>query len=343
MLKPGSIMLDLMDKELSVEERELLQHPNVGGVILFTRNYSCIEQLEALCRTIREARMGPLLIGVDQEGGRVQRFREGFTRIPSMGFIGERFEQNKESALQLAENCGWLMASELLAVGIDFSFAPVLDLYHKNNPVIGDRGFHERPDYVIKLAKALMQGMREAGMSSVGKHFPGHGSVHVDSHFTLPVDTRSFSQLLQEDLQTFLELIQSGLDGMMPAHIIFSSVDIAPVSFSKHWLSDILREKCNFSGMIFSDDLNMRAANFAGDHTERAKAALKAGCDMILICNNRPATLEILNNLPQQFFVEENKFKRLQGKFSRSFPHLQRSTHWQDKYKYVMRMSEIES
>jgi beta-N-acetylhexosaminidase len=336
-------MLDIMETQLSKDEYELLQHPAVGGVILFTRNYSSVTQLEALCQSIRAARGGPLLIGVDQEGGRVQRFKEGFTRIPSMGSIGDQYEQKKESALQLAENCGWLLASELLAVGIDFSFAPVLDLYHKNNPVIGDRGFHERPDYVIPLAKALMHGMHTAGMPAVGKHFPGHGSVHVDSHFTLPVDTRSLDQLRQEDLQTFLELIHAGLDGMMPAHIIFSNVDSHPVSFSKYWLSEILRKKCKFSGMIFSDDLNMRAANVAGDYATRAAAAMEAGCDMILICNNRPAALEIVNKLQPPYFVDANKFKQLQGKFSHSFPHLQRSMHWQNKFKQVMRTTEIES
>lgn len=341
--KFGCVMLDIMGTELDPEEREILQHPLVGGVILFTRNYTSVPQLTSLCRAIRDARSEPILIGVDQEGGRVQRFREGFTRLPSMGYIGAKYEYAKTDALALAENCGWLMASELLGVGIDFSFAPVLDLYDKNNPVIGDRGFHRDPDTVTTLAKAVMKGMRQAGMPSVGKHFPGHGSVNIDSHFTLPEDSRSLDQLLEKDLQPFLELITDGIDGIMPAHIIFSSIDANPVGFSKVWLQEILRKKYQFSGMIFSDDLNMNAANFAGTHTERAIAALEAGCDMILICNNRPSAIQILDQVPQKYFIDANSYQKLQGRFSNPFSLLQKTGNWQDRHKHLMRMTELES
>ncbi|HEX2548715.1 MAG TPA: beta-N-acetylhexosaminidase [Gammaproteobacteria bacterium] len=339
----GCVMLDLMGTELDPEEREILQHPLVGGVILFTRNYASPAQLSALCRAIRAARPDPLLIGVDQEGGRVQRFRDDFTRLPSMGFIGQKYENVKSDALNLAENCGWIMGAELLSVGIDFSFAPVLDLYDKNNPVIGDRGFHANPAVVTELAKSVMQGMRESGMPSVGKHFPGHGSVNIDSHFTLPRDDRHFDQILENDLQPFLELIRAGIDGIMPAHIIFSSVDTHPVGFSERWLLEILRKKYHFSGMIFSDDLNMQAANFAGTHVERALNALNAGCNMILICNNRPSALQILDQVPQKYFIDAHLFKRLQGKFSNSFSVLQKTQNWQEKNKQLMRMTELES
>ncbi len=341
--KFGCVMLDVMGTELNPEEREILQHPLVGGVILFTRNYANLEQLTALCRAIREVKAKPILIGVDQEGGRVQRFREGFTRLPSMGFIGERYDYAKNDALTLAENCGWLMASELLGVGIDFSFAPVLDLFDKNNPVIGDRGFHADPAIVTILAKAVMNGMHKAGMPSVGKHFPGHGSVNIDSHLTLPQDDRTLDQLLEKDLQPFLELIQAGIDGIMPAHIIFSSIDSYPVGFSKFWLQEVLRKKYQFSGMIFSDDLNMQAANVAGTHAERAITALTAGCNMILICNNRAGAIQILDQVPQQYFIDAVSFKKLQGRFTSSFSLLQKTGNWQDKYKYLMRMTEVES
>lgn len=338
----GPVMLDLMGHELSQEEEELLKHPLVGGVILFTRNYHDIPQLSALCRAIRNAREMPLLITVDQEGGRVQRFREGFTRIPPMGQIGEMYTRLPDKALEIAQACGWLLAAELSSVGIDFSFAPVLDLYDKNNPVIGDRAFHSRIDYVISLAKALIRGIHEIGMPAVGKHFPGHGSVNIDSHLTLPIDQRQFDEIYSHDMQPFIALAETDLEGMMPAHIIFQKVDHHPVGFSEYWLKEILRKKCNFPGMIFSDDLNMSAADIIGNHEERVLSALHAGCDMTLICNNRRAVLNILDHLPQKYFIDDERVKRLQGKFTHSFEHLKNMRDWQDKHKQLMRMAEVE-
>jgi beta-N-acetylhexosaminidase len=326
----GPVMLDLLGTELSSAEQDLLQHPLVGGVVLFTRNYASPQQLIQLCQAIRQVRSTPLLITVDHEGGRVQRFREGFTRLPSMGYIGKLYDNLPEKAIQLAKACGWIMAAELLAVGIDLSFAPVLDLDRGNNPVISDRAFHRQPAKVITLAQAVLHGMHVAGMASTGKHFPGHGAVKVDSHSDLPIDPRHLEQIMAEDLLPFIELIRLGIDAIMPAHIVFPAVDDKAVAFSKRWLQDILRQQCHFSGIIFSDDLNMKGAESAGNYPERARQALEAGCNMILICNNRPAALCILEHLPPNYFLSDEKFKMLQGKFSYSLDNLRSSQDWQD-------------
>lgn len=313
--KIGPVILDLVGCELSNEEREILQHPLVGGVILFSRNYANPEQLTQLCRATRAARKLPLLITVDQEGGRVQRFRDGFTRLPPMGEMGKIFERSPDAALKQAEQHGALMAAELLAVGIDLSFAPVLDLDKELNAVVGDRSFHRQPTIVTALAKAVMRGMHQSGMAVTGKHFPGHGSVNLDSHHAMPVDERSLDKISVDDLIPFAELIQAGINAVMPAHILFPAVDSHPVGFSEYWLKKILRQQLKFSGVIFSDDLNMEGAGFAGDYSERASAALQAGCDMVLICNNRQGAIDILDRLPHQHSVAPEKFKMLQGKF----------------------------
>lgn len=307
----GPIMLDLIGTELSSEERNVLQHPLVGGVILFTRNYQSPEQITALCQAIRQARSWPILIAVDHEGGRVQRFREGFTLLPSMGSLGQLYEKSPLEALKLAESCGKTLAAELMAVGIDLSFAPVLDLNRGICPAIGDRAFAEQPAVVVKLAKALMHGMHTVGMAATGKHFPGHGAVNVDSHLGMPTDTRGFAEIQQADLIPFVELIQAGIDAIMPAHILFPAIDNQPVGFSRHWLHDILRQQLQFSGAIFSDDLNMAGAAIAGDYADRAAAALEAGCDLALICNNRSGAIQILDRLPQHYFLEPRKFQLL--------------------------------
>lgn len=326
----GPIIIDLMGCEITQEERELIQHPLVGGIILFARNYQSPEQLIELCKTIRASRRAPLLITVDQEGGRVQRFKEGFTRLPSLGQIGNVYHELPEKGLQLAYDCGWVMASELLASGVDLSFAPVLDLNKKLNTVIGDRSFDLETSIVSKLAKAMMQGMSHAGMASTGKHFPGHGSVAVDSHLALPEDLRDFNQIYQEDMQPFIELITAGLTAVMPAHIIFPNVDDKPVGFSHYWLQEILRKKLNFSGVIISDDLNMGGATFAGGPLERAISALEAGCDLVLMCNNRRGAIEILDQLSQHYFIDTEKFNRLTGKFSTDWASLHESPVWKN-------------
>lgn len=290
----GPIMLDLAGTALDAEDRELLRHPAVGGVILFARNYESPEQLAALTAAIHAAREPALLIGVDQEGGRVQRFRDGFTRLPPAGCLGRLHRARPAQARAVCESIAWLMAAELRAVGVDFSFAPVLDLDRGLSRVIGDRGFSADPQAVSELASSWMRGARQAGMASVGKHFPGHGGVEADSHTELPRDERLFVDLELEDLVPFRRLIDQGLEAMMPAHVIYPRIDPRPAGFSPVWLREILRRQLGFQGVIFSDDLNMEAAGAGGDHVERAQAAVAAGCDMLLICNNRPAAVAIL-------------------------------------------------
>lgn len=293
----GPIMLDLNGTRLEAEEREMLQHPLVGGVILFSRNYHDVEQLRALVAEIHALREPHLLVAVDHEGGPVQRFRSGFTRLPAARRFGELFERDPRRARQLAETAGWLMASELRAVGVDFSFAPVLDLDRGISRVIGVRAFHSDPEVVAALAGAYMHGMREAGMAATGKHFPGHGAVVEDSHEAIPVDEREYADIFAEDVVPFERLADQGLAAVMPAHVIYSRVAPEPAGFSPFWLREVLRNRLGFQGVIFSDDLNMEGASIAGGYPERAEAALSAGCDVAVICNNRAATLEILDGL----------------------------------------------
>ncbi len=289
--QPGPVMLDIEGVSLTALDQEKLAHPNTGGVILFTRNYEEPAQLAALTQSIRQARRGPLLIAVDHEGGRVQRFHAGFTRLPPAAAYTE--------FPGLAESAGWLMAAELLACGLDFSFAPVLDIDYGVSEIIGDRAFAAGPEQTAALALAFMRGMRAAGMASVGKHFPGHGGVGPDSHLTLPVDERSLNDIRAGDLIPFRRLIDAGLDAIMPAHVLYPQIDPLPAGFSSMWLQQILRRELEFQGAILSDDLNMAGADCAGDYPQRAELALQAGCDMILICNNPAAAEQILDRLPQ--------------------------------------------
>lgn len=339
----GSVIIDLIGHSVTDEERELLQHPHVGGVILFTRNFVSAEQIGKLCRDIRACRRSPVLITVDQEGGRVQRFKDGFVRLPSMGEIGQIYHDAPEQGMALADCLGWLMAAELLAVGVDLSFAPVLDLDKKCNTVIGDRSFGNDSLVVTTLANCVMQGMRRAGMASTGKHFPGHGAVNADSHLALPVDERKFADISKEDMEPFIALINSGIDALMPAHILFPQIDQQPVGFSSIWLNDILRKKLSFKGVIFSDDLNMAGAEFAGNYAARAETALNAGCDAVLICNNRAGAIEILEHLPEKYKLMADKFNRLQGKFSHHSDSLHSSTEWQHHFNLFRKLYERNS
>lgn len=291
-LPPGVLMLDLQGTSLTEEETSLLLHPQVGGVILFSRNIDSADQVAALTTRMRTIRPG-LLIAVDQEGGRVQRLREGFTRIPPMYQLGKLRRRDPALATQLAGELGWLLASEVLAVGIDFSFAPVLDLRSDISEVIGDRGFDDEPDDVITLASAFLRGMREAGMATTGKHFPGHGSVVADSHLELPVDNRDLTEICGRDLQPFRQCMPL-LDGIMPAHVQYVQADAHCAGFSRFWLQNVLRKELEFDGVIFSDDLDMAAAAQAGSVADRLAMALDAGCDMVLVCNNRAAAKEAL-------------------------------------------------
>jgi len=290
-------MLGLEGPTLSAEEREILQHPLVGGIILFTRNYHSPEQLDALLTSIHAVRQPRLLVAVDHEGGRVQRFRDGFTRLPAVRRLGDCYDSDPKRAKQLARTTGWLMAAELRAVGVDFSFAPVLDLDYGISTVIGDRAFHSDPMAVSELAQAYLHGMHKAGMEAVGKHFPGHGNVAADSHHELPIDQRGYADLAAIDLVPFARLVEYGLAGIMPAHVVYTEVDEQPAGFSSRWLQDILRQRLGFQGAIFSDDLDMAGASIAGTPPERAHAALSAGCDMVLACNDRAAAIAILDGL----------------------------------------------
>lgn len=293
----GPLMLDLEGTELTREERELLCHPVVGGVILFARNYRSPEQLLRLTAEIHGLRDPRLLIAVDQEGGRVQRFRKGFTPLPAAARYGALYRNNPRNGRKVCELAGWLMAVELRSVGLDFSFAPVLDLDAGVSEVIGDRAFADRPVAVADLARAWMRGSHAAGMAVVGKHFPGHGGVRSDSHLELPVDRRPLRELLIEDMVPFERLIGAGMEAVMPAHVLYSRVDDQPAGFSARWLREILRRQLGFQGIVFSDDLSMGAARVAGGYGERAGAALEAGCDMVLACNNRKGAEEVLDAL----------------------------------------------
>ncbi|WP_416274494.1 beta-N-acetylhexosaminidase [Lamprobacter sp.] len=290
----GPVMLDLEGAELSAEERELLRHPAVGGVILFRRNFVTPEQLVALTDAIIRVDERRLLIAVDQEGGRVQRFSEGLTRLPSASRFGVLYARDPRSALEAARAVGWLMAAELRQLGVDFSFAPVLDVEQGLSHVIGDRAFAMAPEAVASLATAWLQGVHSAGMAGCGKHFPGHGGVVADSHLELPEDHRPLSVLEHWDLLPFRRLIAEGLEAIMPAHVRYAAIDPDPAGFSAFWLREQLRGRLRFGGAIISDDLNMAGAGIAGSPAARALAALQAGCDLTLICNNREAAIAVV-------------------------------------------------
>lgn len=292
---PGPLMIDIDGVALCDEDRSLLAHPLVGGVIYFSRNFESVEQITALSNEIRQLRP-EILIAVDQEGGRVQRFREGFTRLPAMQQFLPLYRKQPEAALRVVKDCAWLMAAEVQSTGVDFSFAPVLDVDDDQCEVIANRSFSPDPHEASALAAAFIAGMNEAGMAATGKHFPGHGGVVEDSHLALPIDYRDFATIEQHDLIPFKDL-SSQLAGVMPAHIVFANVDTQAVGFSPYWLQTVLRGALGFDGVIFSDDLTMEGAAALGSYAERAKVALDAGCDMVLVCNSRPGALEVLAEL----------------------------------------------
>jgi len=301
----GRLMLDLAGTALTDDEPALLQQPQVGGVILFARNVESRQQVESLVTEIRS--VAPhLLIAVDQEGGRVQRFKEGFTALPPMQLLGDLTLQDRAAGLALARDCGWLMAAEVIACGLDISFAPVLDVDRDTSTIIGNRAFSDQPQLVIDVAGAFIAGMNEAGMAATGKHFPGHGGVVADSHLEAPVDPRSWAELSEHDLLPFAALADQ-LGGIMPAHITFPAIDPDSVGFSPFWLQQILRDQLGFEGVVFSDDLAMKGADIVGGYMQKAQRALSAGCDMILVCNDRAGALEVLDFMNEQQIAGSDK------------------------------------
>lgn len=329
----GPLMIDIAGYELTALDIEKIAHPNTGALILFARNFDNPQQVQALTAAIRAARNGEILIAVDQEGGRVQRFQNGFTRLPPAACYAKQPE--------LAEVAGWLMAAEVLAVGVDFSFAPVLDVDCGISEIIGNRSFSTDQQQAADLAAAFVKGMHDAGMAATGKHFPGHGAVALDSHLTLPTDTRELAEIRQRDLLPFKQLIAQGLEAVMPAHVVYPAVDSLPAGFSPIWLQQILRRELNFDGAILSDDLSMEGAAGVGDFLDRAKLAQQAGCDMLLVCNNPEAAEQVLDKLPVT--NNSDRQRRLQamlgrGQFNRE--QLMKSDRWLEVSKQIQQFTE---
>ncbi len=318
----GPVMIDLEGLTLIQSEKEKINHPNTGAVILFSRNYSSPEQVIQLIKDIRDARNGDILIAVDQEGGRVQRFQTGFTRLPPASTFAK--------SPDLAKSAGWLMATELLTVGIDFSFAPVLDIDCGISEIIGNRSFSQDHKLATQLASHFRKGMNAAGMAATGKHFPGHGAVALDSHLTLPYDSRDLQTIREKDLQPFKQLIAEGLEAIMPAHVVYPQIDSLPAGFSNQWIQNVLRDELKFNGAVFSDDLSMEGAASIGDFPYRAKLALKAGCDMVLVCNNSTAADEVLESIPvTQRKTREKRLQTMRGKPQFSRAQLAENNKWQ--------------
>ena len=316
-------MLDVAGRSLCSDEEVLLRNPHVGGVILFSRNLGTPEQVIDLVCEIR-ACSSNLLIAVDQEGGRVQRLCEKFSKLPTMQTLGDFLDKESSAGLSLCHDVGWLMASEVLACGLDISFAPVLDVDRDTSSIIGDRSFSNNPETVIVAAKAFIEGMNEAGMASTGKHLPGHGGIFADSHLEAPVDSRGWEQMESHDLKPFRALANN-LGGIMPAHITFPAIDPFSVGFSSYWLREILRQKLGFKGVIFSDDLTMKGADVAGGYESKAKMALDAGCDMILVCNCPEGAVEVLSYMEKQNVPQNDKIGAMRSSKSVAWSDLEQS------------------
>lgn len=336
----GLLLIDFEGTTLTKEDQELLQNPLVAGVILFSRNFQNVEQLSELIKEIRSISPERLLISVDHEGGRVQRFRQGFTLIPPAQSYA--LLNDIEQAKTLAFDAGWLLAIELIAFDIDLSYAPVLDIGH-DCLAIGSRAFHSDINIAYQIASSMIDGMHCAGMKTTGKHFPGHGHVIADSHKETPVDHRS-KVLIENDMQIFAKLIaEKKLDAIMPAHVIYPEFNDKPASGSAFWLKTVLREQLHFNGIIFSDDLSMEGAAILGNHAQRAEAALNAGCDLLLACNNRNGTLAILDaltNLNEKKSLQTDKAKQLLTTTKINCVDLINSHEWQVRHKNLMKLNE---
>ena len=337
----GPVMLDIAGLSLDESDRIRLKHPQVGGVILFSRNYESPEQLKALVDEIHGLRMPQLIVAVDQEGGRVQRFRDGFQNIPAMASLGQLYDQDNGRAIQCAETIAWVMAAELLYYGVDVSFSPVLDIGDPISQVIGDRAFHREPESITRLANAWIRGMRKAGMEAVGKHFPGHGSVRGDSHHVMPFDKRSIEQIEALDLIPFRRVIATHLSGVMMAHVIYDQVDDLAAGYSRRWINDILRKKLGFDGIVFSDDLSMSGAESVGGYSERARMALQAGCDILLVCNNSEGADEVLESL-QDYDNPTTRIRmiRLHGRPPKGTSDLLNTRNWRQAVKLLDEFNE---
>ncbi|HET7921333.1 MAG TPA: beta-N-acetylhexosaminidase [Gammaproteobacteria bacterium] len=327
----GPLLVDIAGPALDAGDRELLLHPLVGGVILFTRNYVNPEQLAALTAELHALRTPPLLVTVDHEGGRVQRFREQFTALPPARACGRLYDTDPARGLHFTEQMAWLMAAELRAVGVDLSFAPVLDLDAGASSVIGDRALHRDAATVSELARAWLLGMRRAGMAACGKHFPGHGAVQGDSHHLLPVDTRGLEEIRRHDLKPYQRLLRMELPAVMMAHVAYPQVDEVPASLSRRWIQGELRGALEFGGVVFCDDLSMRGVAGVGDYPARARAALSAGCDVLPVCNNRDGVMAILDALHMPADpVSQWRLTRLHGRESVAREDLLASREWRD-------------
>lgn len=324
----GPVMLGIDGFALTGEERRRLRHPAVGGVILFTRNFESVVQVAELTEEIHALRDPPLLVAVDQEGGRVQRFRRGLTELPPPRRYGEEYDRAPAAGLAAAEQGAWLLAAELRALGVDFSFTPVLDLDRGISGIIGDRALHGDPETVTRLGLAFQRGLRQGGMAAVGKHYPGHGGVAPDSHLELPVDERGRADLRAEDEVPFRRLIDNGLAGVMMAHVVYSAVDPAPAGFARRWVEGALRRELGFEGVVFSDDLGMVAAEVAGTLPERARRALDAGCDMLLVCNEGRAADAVLEAVGGPRPASALRLARLHGRGGTPLEQLREQPAW---------------
>ena len=337
----GPLMVDIAGTELSAEDVGVLTHPLVGSVLLFTRNYTDPRQITALTAAIRALRSPHLLIAVDHEGGRVQRFREGFTRLPAARLLGRQYDEDRRDGLALAQSVGWLLAAELRAVGVDFSFAPCADLDYGVSEIIGDRAFHSDPDSVAALAVATLTGMREAGMAGVAKHFPGHGAVVADSHVALPVDRREFADL-EGDIRPYRPLIDNNVPGIMAAHVVFPAIDALPASLSKRWITGVLRGELGFHGCVFADDLSMAGAVAFGNVVERAELAIAAGCDVLPICNDRHSVELALERLGADAVSAASQARLVRMRARGEAPaDLHGNRHWQETAARIAGLSII--
>ncbi len=305
------MVVDVLGATLTDEDRARLRHPAAGAVILFARNYENSDQLAALTADIERQREPVLPICVDHEGGRVQRFRDGFTAIPPMRTLGKLWDRDRDTAKEAAASIGYIIAAELGAHGVDFSLAPVLDLDYGGSSVIGDRALHFDPTAVGALGACLVKGLAQGGVAAVGKHFPGHGYAEADSHVAVPRDERTFKDIARKDIAPYKAAIDAGLAAVMPAHVIYPAVDSQPAGYSAHWLQDVLRKQLGFNGLVFSDDLSMEGAAVAGGPPERARAALAAGCDMVLLCNNPAGLDELLGSLKDVQLAQPERLERM--------------------------------